>query len=47
MIGYKTYIADPIREAFGENHGDIADLSEVPPLLRTAPEINRIDAICI
>lgn len=45
MLGYKTYVADPSREAFGKKLGDIADLSEVPPLLRTAPEINRIDAI--
>jgi len=45
LLGYKTYVADPSREAFGKKLGDIADLSEVPSILKTAPEINRIDAI--
>ncbi|MCJ7446540.1 MAG: hypothetical protein MUO72_02490 [Bacteroidales bacterium] len=37
LLGYKTYVADPSREAFGKKLGDIADLSEVPPILKTAP----------
>jgi len=45
LLGYKTYVADPSREAFGKRLGDIADLSEVPLLLKSAPEIHRIDAI--
>jgi hypothetical protein len=45
LLGYKTYVADPSRVAFGIKLGDIADLNEVPPILETAPEIHRIDAI--
>jgi hypothetical protein len=45
LLGYKTFVADPSREAFGKKLGDIADLSEVPAILKTAPEIHRIDAI--
>jgi hypothetical protein len=45
LLGYSTYVADPSRTAFGKRLGDIATLSEVPAILRSAPEVQRIDAI--
>jgi len=44
-LGYKTYVADPARMAFNKTLGEIADLKEVPQILKSAPEIHRIDAI--
>jgi len=44
-LGYKTYVADPSRTAFDKKLGDIADLTEVPLILKSAPEISRVDAI--
>jgi len=45
LLGYKTYVADPSRNAFGKQLGEIATLTEVPPILGSAPEISRVDAI--
>jgi hypothetical protein len=44
-LGYKTYVADPARSAFGKKLGEIATLSEVPPIMKSAPEIARVDVI--
>jgi hypothetical protein len=44
-LGYKTYVADPSRMAFEKRLGEIADLTEVPQILKSAPEIHRVDAI--
>jgi len=44
-LGYKTFVSDPSKTAFDKKLGDIADLTEVPTILKSAPEINRIDAI--
>lgn len=45
LLGYKTYVADPSRTAFGKKLSELATLSSVPPILSTAPEIARVDAI--
>ena len=45
LLGYKTYVADPSRTAFGKKLSEIATLSEVPPILKSASEISKIDAI--
>src|ERR1017187_4686309 len=45
LLGYKTYVADPSRKAFGKQLKEIASLTEVPPILKSAPEIARVDAI--
>ncbi|MCX6026139.1 MAG: hypothetical protein NTY23_07780 [Chloroflexi bacterium] len=45
LLQYKTYVADPSREAFAKKLGDLATLSSVPPILSTAPEVFRVDAI--
>jgi len=45
LLGYKTYVADPSRTAFGEKLGQLASLKNVPPLLKNASEISRVDAI--
>jgi hypothetical protein len=45
LLGYKTYVADPSRSAFGKRLGDLATLAAVPPILSTAPEISRVDVI--
>ena len=44
-LGYKTYVADPARSAFGKKLGEIATLTEVPPIMKSAPEIARVDVI--
>jgi len=45
LLGYDTYVADPSKSAFGKKLGEIAKLSEVPSILRSAPEISRVDVI--
>jgi hypothetical protein len=45
LLGFKTYVADPSRTAFEKRLGDLATLSEVPPILKSAPEISRVDVI--
>lgn len=45
LLGYKTYVADPSKIAFDKKLGDIADLTEVPLILQSAPEISRVDVI--
>jgi len=45
LLGYKTYVADPSRVAFNKKLGELATLSEVPHILKSAPEVHRIDAI--
>ncbi|MCG2658967.1 MAG: hypothetical protein L6437_01815 [Kiritimatiellae bacterium] len=45
LLGYKTYVADPSRSAFKTKLGSIATLSEAPPILKSAPEIARVDVI--
>ncbi len=45
LLGYKTYVADPSRSAFETKLGEIATLKDVPPILKSAPEIARVDAI--
>jgi hypothetical protein len=45
LLGFKTYVADPLREAFGKKLKEVATLSEIPPILKSAPHIERVDAI--
>lgn len=45
LLGFKTYVADPSKVAFEKKLGEIATLAEVPPILKSAPEISRIDVI--
>jgi hypothetical protein len=45
LLGYKTYVADPSRTAFGKRLANLATLVAVPPILSTAPEISRVDVI--
>jgi hypothetical protein len=45
LLGFKTFVADPSRSAFEKKLGEIATLTEVPPILKSAPEISRIDVI--
>jgi len=45
LLGYKTYVADPSRTAFGKKLSESATLSSIPPILTAAPEIARVDAI--
>jgi len=45
LLGYKTYVADPSREAFGKKLKEMATLKEVPPILKSAPHIEKVDAI--
>ncbi|MGZ8844954.1 MAG: hypothetical protein ACXW3C_00660, partial [Pyrinomonadaceae bacterium] len=45
LLGYKTYVADPSRLAFEKRLGDLASLNEVPPILKSAPHISKVDAI--
>jgi 5-methylcytosine-specific restriction protein B len=44
-LGYKTYVADPSRVVFNKKLGEVADLTEVPQIMKSAPEIHRVDAI--
>lgn len=45
LLGYKTYVADPSRTAFGKKLRESATLSGVPPILQSAPHIDKVDAI--
>jgi hypothetical protein len=45
LLGYKTYVADPARLAFDKRLSDIATLTDVPPILKSAPHISKIDVI--
>ncbi len=45
LLGFKTYVADPSKIAFEKKLGEIATLAEVPPILKSAPEISRVDVI--
>jgi hypothetical protein len=45
LLGFKTYIADSSKIAFEKKLGEIATLTDVPPILKSAPEISRVDAI--
>jgi len=45
LLGYKTYVADPSKLAFDQRLGDLATLSEVPAILKSAPQIERTDVI--
>jgi hypothetical protein len=45
LLGFKTYIADPSKSAFQKKLGEIATLTEVPPILKSAPEISKVDVI--
>jgi hypothetical protein len=45
LLGFKTYVADPSKSAFEKKLGEIATLTEVPPILKSAPEISRVDVI--
>lgn len=45
LLGFKTYVADPSRRAFGRKLGETATLTEVPPILKSAPEVSRVDVI--
>lgn len=45
LLGFKTYVADPSRMAFGKKLKEVATLSEVPPILQSAPHIEKIDAL--
>lgn len=45
LLSYKTYVADPSKRAFEKKLGEIATLTEVPPILTSAPEISRVDVI--
>ena len=45
VLGFKTYVADPSKSAFGNKLSDIATLTEVPPILQSAREIQRVDVI--
>lgn len=45
LLGYKTYASDPTRIAFGKKLGDLAALTEVPIILKSAPGISRVDVI--
>lgn len=45
LLGYKTYVADPSKMAFSSPLGGLASLTSVPPILGSAPQIARVDAI--
>lgn len=45
LLGFKTYVADPRRKAFDQRLGDAASLTEVPVVLRAAPQIEKVDVI--
>lgn len=45
LLGFKTYVADPSKSAFSRKLVEIATLTEVSPILRSAPEISRVDVI--
>ena len=45
LLGYKTYVADPSREAYSKKLGEIATLKEIPSILQNIPNVKRIDAI--
>lgn len=45
LLGFKTYVADPSKSAFEKKLGEIATLTEVPTILKSAPEISRVDVI--
>jgi hypothetical protein len=45
LLGFKTYVADPSRTAFGKKLSELATLSVVPHILTTGPEVARIDVI--
>ena len=45
LLGYKTYVADPSREAFSNKLGEVATLKQIPSILQNIPNVNRIDAI--
>lgn len=45
LLGYKTYVADASKHAFDQKLGDLATLKEVPAILKSAPQIERIDVI--
>jgi hypothetical protein len=45
LLGYKTYVADRNKTVFEKKLGEIADLIDIPSILKSAPEINRIDVI--
>jgi len=45
LLGFKTYVADPSRSAFEKKLGEIATLTEVPPVLKSASEISKVDVI--
>jgi len=45
LLGFKTYVADPSKNAFEKKLGEISTLAEVPPILKSAPEISRVDVI--
>jgi len=44
-LGYKTYVADPTRAAYGAKLGDVATLKELPSIFANAREIHRVDVI--
>lgn len=44
-LGFKTYVADPSRTAFEQKLGDIASLTDIPPILKSVPEMPRVDVI--
>lgn len=45
LLGYKTYVADPRRKAFGKSLGEVATLAKVPPILETAHGVSNVDVI--
>jgi hypothetical protein len=45
LLGFKTYVADPSKTAFEKRLGELATLVDVLSILRSAPEIARVDVI--
>lgn len=45
LLGFKTYVADPSKFAFEKKLDEIATLTEVPPILKSTPEISKVDVI--
>ncbi len=45
LLGFRTYVADTSRDAYGTKLGSLATLLDVPTILKSAPEISRVDVI--
>lgn len=45
LLGYKTYVADPSKEAYSKKLGEVSTLKDVPSIFQNIPNVKRVDAI--